>query len=103
MSEQRYTNTDPSLHYNHAEPQVSGRWRGAWFWCLKHYDYESAALIHERNAPPSDECADGDHDLCPFEFCNCPHHRATDFPLQHKPLQSLREVESQRAESEEAA
>ena len=67
----RYANTDPSLHFNTLESRPDERWRGAWFWCLRHLDYESATLIHDRNVPPSDECFYGDHDLCKFGWCNC--------------------------------
>lgn len=71
---ERYANTDPAVHFNQPEPQPDQRWRGAWMWCLRHLDYESAELIHDLNAPPSDECFYGDHDLCHFGWCKCPCH-----------------------------
>jgi|ERR1051326_2832535 hypothetical protein len=100
----RYANTDPSLHFNGIGRQPDERWRGAWFWCLRHCDYESAQLIHDRNAPPSDECFYGDHDRCDFGWCNCVCHARVQFELQHPQLKSLSEAESEReAQMEDAA
>lgn len=45
-----YANTDPSLHFNTVE-RKSTRWYGAWFYCLKVRDEESAHLIRLRNDP----------------------------------------------------
>ena len=50
-----YANTDPSLHCNRIAKGPSTRWYGAWIYCLKNLDYEAAEMIHERNAPPSDQ------------------------------------------------
>ena len=98
---EKYANTDPSRHFNHIEP-LSDRWRGAWMWCVRHLDYESAQLIHDRNVPPSDECFYGDHDLCPFDFCNCVCHSRIVLKPQGAPIKSCREVQSERDEWEAA-
>jgi hypothetical protein len=74
IGEARYANTDPAIHFSTPEPNPDMRWRGAWMWCVRHLDYESAQLIHDRNVPPSDECANGEHASCPFSFCNCQCH-----------------------------
>ena len=94
-----YANTDPSLHYNGAA-HSSERWWGAWIWNLQHGDFESADLIRSRNTPLSDECAYGDHDLCHFSWCKCVHHSAGHFAVEHPPLKSLGEAQSEREEME---
>src|SRR5690349_5895470 len=95
-----YANTDPSLHFNRIEPGPSTRWRGAWIYCLKNFDYESATLIHDRNVPPSDECFYGDHDLCHFGWCNCACHSRTMLRVEGAPLKSCTEVTSEQSETE---
>lgn len=86
-----YANTDPSRHYNHSEPEVKADWRRIYTYCLKNFDYDAAELITMRNMV-SDECSDGEHDLCNFAWCNCDHHSTVQFRLEHPPLRSLREV-----------
>lgn len=98
-----YANTDPSLHFNGIERTPDERWRGAWFYCLRHLDYESAELIHDRNIPPSDECYYGDHDLCPFDFCNCVCHSRIVLKAKGPQLKSCFEVQSERDSEMEAA
>lgn len=73
-------------------------WRGAWIWCLRHRYYDAAELIVSRNLI-SDECEGGAHDDCNFSWCNCPHHSAVQFKLEHPKLKSLSEIESERTEA----
>jgi hypothetical protein len=74
---------------------ISG-WRGAYIWCLKHQDYESAELIKNRNIPQdSDECFHGDHDLCHFGWCKCVCHSRVQFEIAHPQLRSLSEADSE--------
>lgn len=54
-------------------------WHGAHIYCLKHRDYEAAALIASRNLV---------------------HHSAVQFELEHPQVKSLSECESERAEME---
>lgn len=96
-----YANTDPSLHFNGVEQRQDERWRGAWIYCLKHFDYDAAELIVSRNLV-SDECRDGDHDDCHFSWCQCNHHSTVQFALEHPGVKSLSEIESERRESEAA-
>src|ERR1043165_8272085 len=95
-----YANTDPSRHCNRIAKGPSTRWYGAWIYCLKNLDYEAAELIHERNAPPSDECFYGDHDLCKFGWCNCVCHSRMVLTAEGAPLKSCREVASEQTEKE---
>lgn len=100
--ERRWANTDPSLHANHSEPKVRvPSWRGAYIWCLKYQDYDSAELIASRNMV-SDECSDGDCSECHFSWCTCVHHSAVQFTLEHPKIKSLAEVEASREEVEAA-
>lgn len=96
-----YANTDPSLHYNHSEPKSEADWRRVYNYLLKVYDYDSAELVKIRNMK-SDECADGDHDLCFFSWCTCDHHSAVAFRLEHPAIRSLVECESERDAMEAA-
>jgi hypothetical protein len=73
-------------------------WRGAWIYCLKHFDYEAAELIASRNLV-SDECGAGAHDDCAFSWCSCNHHSAVQLRVEHPQLKSLREIQSERDEA----
>jgi hypothetical protein len=95
-----YANTDPSLHYNRIEPQPSMRWHGAWIWCLRHGDEEAAQLVKDHNPTLSYECEGGDHDDCHSPHCECAHHRAATLKVEHAPLKSCAEIESEQEEQE---
>lgn len=91
-----YANTDPSVHYNHSEP-VKPDWRGVYIYLLEIRDYESAALVLERNKI-SDQCEDGDHEECTALWCQCSHHSSVQFKLEHPQIRSLGEAEASREE-----
>ena len=93
-----YANTDPSLHYNHNEPSPAMNWKSVYIYLLKVYDYDSAELVKSRNMI-SDECSDGDHDLCNFSWCTCLHHSANQFRKEHPQLRTLGEIQSEESEA----
>lgn len=52
------------------------------------------------NQHVSDECTYQDHDLCRDDKrCACPHHYMVQLKLEHQPLRSLADVESEREEA----
>lgn len=72
-------------------------WRGAWLYCLKHFDYEAADLIYDRNKV-SDECEEGEHG-CAYRWCKCSCHSAVQFRELHPELRSLLEAQSDQEEA----
>lgn len=97
--ERRWVNSDPAMHCNGTERSKDVRWRNAWIYCLKRFDYDAAELIVSRNLV-SDECQYDDHDLCHFSWCACPHHSAVQFRAEHPGVKSLSEVASELEEAE---
>lgn len=91
-----YAITDPSLHYNHSE-LAKPDWRQEYIRLLKIRDYDAAEALKSKNMV-SDECSDGDHDLCNFGWCTCSHHSSVQFKLEHPDLRSLAEIESEASE-----
>lgn len=94
--ERRWANTDPSLHYNHSEP-AKPNWRQEYIRLLEIRDYDAAEALKSKHMI-SDECSDGDHDLCNFTWCNCDHHSSVQFRKEHPGLRSLSEIESEQEE-----
>jgi hypothetical protein len=93
-------------HFDHSDTRIrqaqhihTPGWRGAWIYCLKHFDYDAAELIVSRNLI-SDECEANEHDSCNFLWCVCPHHSAVQFALEHPGLKSLSEIASEQEEME---
>lgn len=98
----------PYAKFDHSETVIrqaqhvhTPGWRGAWLWCLKHFDYEAAEIIVKRNVV-SDECDSGDHDLCNFAWCTCEHHSVNQFKLEHPQLRSFIEAQSEQGERDAA-
>lgn len=93
----RYANTDPSLHYNHSEPKSDKPdWRAEYIRLLKIRDYDAAEVLKSKNMV-SDECSDGDHDLCNFGWCTCSHHSSVQFKLEHPQFSPVWANESEEA------
>ena len=98
MREIGYANTDPSLHANHSEPKEHVDWRRVYNYCLQVFDYDAAELVKIQNMI-SDECSDGDHDLCNFAWCSCDHHSVNQFHKKHPGLRSLVHTQIGREEA----
>lgn len=92
--ERRWANTDPSLHFNHSEPQIPD-WREEYVRLLTIRDYDSAERLKAQNMI-SDECSDNECLSCNFLWCVCPHHSVNQLRLEHPGLRSLAEIEPER-------
>lgn len=96
----RYARLDGSIvNSDVSRSREHERWRGAWIYCLKHFDYDAAELIVSRNLV-SDECAAKACDDCHFSWCKCSHPSAVQFRAEHPQLKSLSENASEEEEME---
>lgn len=91
-----YARLDGVRRYSKHEPD----WFGAFVYCLKVGDEESAELIRQRNTPRSDECDDNEHSTCFLKWCGCTCHAFEMAPLEGAPIRSCAEMESEREELE---
>lgn len=86
--ERKWANTDPAMHCNGTERMPRVSWHGAWIWCLRYNDEESAHLIRLRNDERYAE--------------RCAEDAASAFPAKGSELKSLTEITSEQRESEAA-
>ena len=92
--------------FDHSETRIrqarhvhTPSWQGAYIYCLKVRDYESAELIKSKQMV-SDECRNDGCEDCDFLWCTCPHHAAVQFELEHPQLRSLSEAHTDEEELE---